>query len=113
MFPAIFEICIPKTHFVQMFMLLSGKAHLSQNMSHIRPTIVLSSGFFLGCVFFKLVLKYGLAHLNANARDKSNANANAQQLNQMQMQIGSNSNAFRSNAICKCYFITMFFAFSK
>ena len=38
-FPAIFEICIPKTPFVQIFMLLSGSAHLSQNMSHIRPTI--------------------------------------------------------------------------
>ena len=39
----------------------------------------------------RLVLKCGLAHLNANAnaRDESNANANAsaQHLNQMQMQV--------------------------
>ena len=39
----------------------------------------------------RLVLKCGLAHLNANAnaRDESNANANAsaQHLNQMQMQM--------------------------
>ena len=40
MFPMIFEICIPKTPFVQIFMLLSGSAHLSQNMSHNRPTIL-------------------------------------------------------------------------
>ena len=33
-FPAIFEICIPKNPFVQMFMLLSGSAHFSQNMAH-------------------------------------------------------------------------------
>ena len=35
----------------------------------------------------RLVLKCGLAHLNANAIDESNANvnANAQHLNQMQM----------------------------
>ena len=39
----------------------------------------------------RLVLKCGLAHLNANARDESNAsaNANAQQLNQMQVQMRS------------------------
>ena len=41
------------------------------------------------CVKSRLVLKCGLAHLNANAnaRDESNANANAsaQHLNQMQM----------------------------
>ena len=45
------------------------------------------------CVFSRLVLKCGLAHLNANAnaRDESNANANAsaQHLNQMQMQMRS------------------------
>ena len=37
----------------------------------------------------RLVLKCGLAHLNANARDESNAsaNANAQHLNQMQMHL--------------------------
>ena len=35
----------------------------------------------------RLVLKCGLAHLNANARDESNASANAQQLNQMQMHL--------------------------
>ena len=36
-----------------------------------------------------LVLKCGLAHLNANVRDESNAsaNANAQQFNQIQMQM--------------------------
>ena len=33
----------------------------------------------------RLVLKCGLAHLNANARDESNAHA--QQLNQMQMHL--------------------------
>ena len=42
-------------------------------------------------VLSRLVLKCGLAHLNANAnaRDESNANANAsaQHLNQMQMQV--------------------------
>ena len=37
----------------------------------------------------RLVLKCGLAHLNANARDESNANASAQHLNQMQMQMRS------------------------
>ena len=42
MFPAIFEIGIPKKTFVQIVMLLSGSAHLSQNMSHIRPTICYS-----------------------------------------------------------------------
>ena len=37
----------------------------------------------------RLVLKCGLAHLNANARDESNAsvNANVHQLNQMQMHL--------------------------
>ena len=43
----------------------------------------------------RLVLKCGLAHLNANARDKSNTNArdksntnaSAQHLNQMQMHL--------------------------
>ena len=43
------------------------------------------------CMYVRLVLKCGLAHLNANAnaRDESNANANAsaQHLNQMQMQM--------------------------
>ena len=45
--------------------------------------------------YSRLVLKCGLAHLNANAnaRDESNANANAnasaQHLNQMQMQMRS------------------------
>ncbi len=45
----------------------------------------------LSSVHSRLVLKCGLAHLNANAnaRDESNAsaNANAQQLNQMQMHL--------------------------
>ena len=45
----------------------------------------------LSSVHSRLVLKCGLAHLNANAnaRDESNAsaNANAQQLNQMQVQV--------------------------
>ena len=37
----------------------------------------------------RLVLKCGLAHLNANANDESNENANAsaQHMNQMQMQV--------------------------
>ena len=51
----------------------------------------------------RLVLKCGLAHLNANAyaRDESNANANANtlHLNQMQMRRAeSTANAFESNA---------------
>ena len=45
---------------------------------------------FLVCLIIlvttsRLVLKCGLAHLNANARDESNANANVQHLNQMQV----------------------------
>ena len=39
------------------------------------------------CLRDRLVLKCGLAHLNANTRDESNASANAQLLNQMQMQM--------------------------
>ena len=43
----------------------------------------------ISCMHIRLVLKCGLAHLNANAnaRDESNANASAQHLNQMQMQV--------------------------
>ena len=43
----------------------------------------------MGPICTRLVLKYGLAHLNANARDESNAsaNANVQQLKQMQMHL--------------------------
>ena len=49
----------------------------------------------------RLVLKCGLAHLNANAnaRYESNANANTLHLNQMQMRRAeSTANAFESNA---------------
>ena len=50
-----------------------------------------TNGMYIASVHIRLVLKCGLAHLNANAnaRDESNANANAsaQHLNQMQMQI--------------------------
>ena len=39
----------------------------------------------------RLVLKCGLAHLNANARDESNANVNAMHLNQIQVQMQMHS----------------------
>ena len=46
---------------------------------------VYRQSYFRVCI--RLVLKCGLAHLNANTRDESNASANAQQLNQMQMHL--------------------------
>ena len=59
------------------------------------------------CVLRRLVLKCGLAHLNANAnaRDESNANANAsaQHLNQMQMQMQMRSSWIKCK--CKCIWI--------
>ena len=49
------------------------------------PLLELSLGALSGCAQARLVLKCGLAHLNANARDESNANV--QKLNQMQMHL--------------------------
>ena len=47
--PAIFEISILKNPLGQSFMLLSRSAHLKQNMSHIRSTIVITVlyGFYV------------------------------------------------------------------
>ena len=59
--------------------------------SFSQRTINVWNNLSTDCVQARLVLKCGLAHLNANAnaRDESNANANAsaQHLNQMQMQM--------------------------
>ena len=59
----------------------------------ISLSIIYSTHTIIGvtCPYTRLVLKSGLAHLNANARDESNANvsanANVQQPNQMQMHL--------------------------
>ena len=58
----------------------------------------------------RLVLKCGLAHLNANARDESNASANAQQLNQMQMHLDRMQMHLDQ---MQMLFSNYFFAFSK
>ena len=54
------------------------------------------------CYEPRLVLKCGLAHLNANAnaRDESNANANALHLNQMHLQMQMRSSRIKCK--CKC-----------